>query len=52
MQLLIYPLIPTFILGTLNALYWRKQGYTNMSTIILSYIAFYAVSYTILSKLI
>jgi len=52
MQLLIYPLIPTIILGTINVLYWRRQGYTNLSTIILSYIAFYALSYTILSKLI
>ena len=50
MNVLILPLIPAAILGTINWIYWRQRGYTNLGSIVLSYIAFYGVSYMILKS--
>lgn len=45
MSLFLYPIIPGVILGTLNWLYWKKQGYTNVGQLVLGILVFYALSY-------
>jgi hypothetical protein len=47
MSLYLYPAIPGVILGILNWLYWRKQGYTSYTQLILGILLFYAVSFSI-----
>jgi hypothetical protein len=43
-NLLIYPLIPGIVLGTINWYYWKTKGYTALTSLIMSWITFYAVS--------
>jgi hypothetical protein len=50
-NLLIYPLIPGIVLGTINWYYWKTKGYTAFTSLIMSWITFYAVSYLILKLL-
>lgn len=52
MNILTISLFPAAILGTINWIYWRRRGYKNLGSIILSYIAFYGVSYMILKSII
>jgi len=47
MTLYLYPLIPGVLLGLLNWLYWRKQGYTSKAQLVLGILLFYAVSFAI-----
>jgi hypothetical protein len=49
--LLIYPIIPGLIIGTLNWYYWKRKGYSSYTNLIMSWITFYAVSYLLLKLL-
>jgi hypothetical protein len=42
---LIAPILPALIIGLINYLYNRKRGYTNVGSLIISVIAFYAIFY-------
>lgn len=44
-------LIPAVVLGTLNGIYWRKQGYRGWHLFYLGFMAFYALSVMILKKM-
>jgi len=48
---LIFSLIPGLVLGILNGLYWRKQGYKGWHLFYLGTMAFYALSVMILKKI-
>lgn len=39
-----YPIVTGLALGTLNYLYWRKQGYTSFTFFFLGSVAFIALS--------
>lgn len=52
MNILIISLFPAAVLGTINWIYWRQRGYSNWGNIILSYIAFFGISYMILKTFI
>lgn len=45
MHPLIYPLIPAFVIGILNWLYWKKQGFTSPVYLVLGIISFYVIFY-------
>gem|GEM_PF-1076712 len=45
---LLAPILPAFIIGIINYMYNRKKGYTNVGSLIISVIAFYAIFYMIL----
>ena len=48
---LIFSLISALVLGILNGLYWRKQGYKGWHLFYLGTMAFYALSVMILKKI-
>lgn len=43
----VYPLIPAVILGTLNWMYWKNQGYTSKVQWVLGIAVFYIISYSV-----
>lgn len=50
-SMLLLPIIPAAILGTLNWLYWRKKGYTSAGQLILGIIVFYGIFYMLFKVL-
>lgn len=48
MPLLIYPIFPAMLIGTLNWLYWRKRGYTSKVQLVMNIFLFYAIFYSLL----
>lgn len=52
MRLLLYPILPAIIVGILNYLYWRKQGYSAIAQLFMGIFIFYAIFYSILKILV
>jgi hypothetical protein len=48
---LLISLIPAILFGVFNYYYNRKRGFTNIGTLIIGIMAFYAIFYLILSRL-
>jgi uncharacterized membrane protein len=48
MSLLLYPILPAVIVGTLNWMYWRKKGYTAVTQLVMNILVFYALFYVII----
>ena len=48
----VYPIAPALILGILNWLYWRRQGFTSVGQLVLGIIVFYALSYPVIKYFI
>ncbi|MBL1278890.1 MAG: hypothetical protein COA33_001360 [Fluviicola sp.] len=46
----LYPILPAIIFGTLNWLYWRKQGYTSIVQLGMGIMLFYAGLYLVIKK--
>lgn len=48
----IYPIAPAIILGTLNWLYWKRQGYTSKVQWAMNILLFYLGFYLLFSKIL
>ncbi len=46
--LLVYPIIPAIVFGTLNWLYWRRKGFTSPTQLVMNILIFYAGIYGLL----
>jgi hypothetical protein len=51
-MLIVYSSITGIVIGTINYLYFRKQGYTSISVLILGIFAFTGIAYTFLKTFI
>jgi len=50
-SIFVISLIPGILLGVLNGIYWRKQGYRGWHLFYLGIVAFYTLSVMILNKI-
>ncbi len=52
MKILLLPIIPTLLFGTLLYLYNRRKGYTSLSQLVLNYMLFYVAFYLAIKYLL